>query len=53
MSVRIPQIAWLGLVAGTLAGALEAQVARAPDPNTPRMMVLTFRTAAALSKELV
>ncbi|MES3033998.1 MAG: hypothetical protein V4813_08370 [Gemmatimonadota bacterium] len=24
---------------------LEAQVARAPDPNTPRMMVLTFRSA--------
>ena len=44
MSVRIPQIAWLGLVAGTMSCALEAQVARAPDPNTPRMMVLTFRT---------
>ncbi|MBC7844639.1 MAG: hypothetical protein H7099_20190 [Gemmatimonadaceae bacterium] len=46
MSVRIPQIAWLGLVAGTMSCALEAQVARTPDPNTPRMMVLTFRTAA-------
>lgn len=45
MSVRIPQIAWLGLVAGTMAGALDAQVARQPDPNTPRMMVLTFRSA--------
>ena len=51
MSVRIPQIAWLGLVAGTMAGALDAQVTRAPDPNTPRMMVLTFRTAGALSKD--
>ena len=47
MSVRIPQIAWLGLVAGTMSCALDAQVARTPDPNTPRMMVLTFRTAAA------
>jgi tetratricopeptide (TPR) repeat protein len=46
VSVRIPQIAWLGLVAGTMSCALEAQVARVPDPNTPRMMVLTFRTAA-------
>lgn len=45
MSVRIPQIAWLGLVAGTMTCVLEAQVARAPDPNTPRMMVLTFRSA--------
>ncbi len=45
MSVRIPQIAWLGLVAGTMTSVLEAQVARAPDPNTPRMMVLTFRSA--------
>ena len=45
MSVRIPQIAWLGLVAGTMTCALDAQVARAPDPNTPRMMVLTFRSA--------
>jgi len=45
VSVRIPQIAWLGLVAGTLTGALEAQVARAPDRDTPRMMVLTFRSA--------
>ena len=44
MSVRIPQIAWLGLVAGSMAGAVDAQVARQPDPNTPRMMVLTFRT---------
>ena len=44
MSVRIPQIAWLGLVAGSMAGAVGAQVARQPDPNTPRMMVLTFRT---------
>ncbi len=47
MSVRIPQIAWLGLVAGSMSSGLAAQVARAPDPNTPRMMVLTFRTAAA------
>jgi len=46
VTVRIPQIAWLGFVAGTMTCALEAQVARAPDPNTPRMMVLTFRTAA-------
>ena len=45
MSVRIPQIAWLGLVAGTMTGALGAQVARAPDRDTPRMMVLTFRSA--------
>ena len=45
MSVRIPQIAWLGLVASTVTCVLEAQVARAPDPNTPRMMVLTFRSA--------
>lgn len=45
MSVRIPQLAWLGLVAGSMAGALDAQVARQPDPNTPRMMVLTFRSA--------
>ncbi len=45
MSVRIPQIAWLGLVAGSMACAVNAQVARVPDPNTPRMMVLTFRTA--------
>ncbi len=45
MSVRIPQIAWLGLVASTMTGVVEAQVARAPDPNTPRMMVLTFRSA--------
>lgn len=45
MSVRIPQIAWLGLVAGTMSSVVEAQVPRAPDPNTPRMMVLTFRTA--------
>ncbi len=45
MSVRIPQIAWLGLVAGTMTGALDAQVARAPDRDTPRMMVLTFRSA--------
>jgi len=27
-----------------MAGALDAQVARQPDPNTPRMMVLTFRS---------
>ena len=47
MSVRIPQIAWLGLVAGTMSSAVVAQVPRTPDPNTPRMMVLTFRTAAA------
>ena len=46
MSVRIPQIAWLGLIAGSMSCALNAQVARTPDPNTPRMMVLTFRTAA-------
>ena len=46
MSVRIPQIAWLGLVAGSMSSALVAQVPRTPDPNTPRMMVLTFRTAA-------
>ena len=46
MSVRIPQIAWLGVVAGSMSGALVAQVPRTPDPNTPRMMVLTFRTAA-------
>ena len=45
MTVRIPQIAWLGLVAGSMASALVAQVPRTPDPNTPRMMVLTFRTA--------
>jgi len=45
VSVRIPQLAWLGLVAGSMAGALDAQVARQPDPNTPRMMVLTFRSA--------
>ena len=45
MTVRIPQIAWLGFVAGTMTCALDAQVARAPDPNTPRMMVLTFRSA--------
>jgi tetratricopeptide (TPR) repeat protein len=45
VSVRIPQIAWLGLVAGSMSSGLAAQVARAPDPNTPRMMVLTFRTA--------
>ena len=47
MSVRIPQIAWLCLVAGTMSSAVVAQVPRTPDPNTPRMMVLTFRTAAA------
>ena len=46
MSVRIPQIAWLGFVAGSMSSALVAQVPRTPDPNTPRMMVLTFRTAA-------
>jgi tetratricopeptide (TPR) repeat protein len=46
VSVRIPQIAWLGLVAGTLSGSLKAQIARQPDRDTPRMMVLTFRTAA-------
>ena len=44
MSVRISQIAWFGLVASGMAGAVDAQVARQPDPNTPRMMVLTFRT---------
>ena len=43
MSVRIPQIAWLGLVAGSMTSVLPAQIQRAPDPNTPRMMVLTFR----------
>ena len=46
MSVRISQIAWFGLVASGMAGAVDAQVARQPDPNTPRMMVLTFRTNA-------
>ena len=46
MSVRISQIAWLGLVASGMACAVDAQVARQPDPNTPRMMVLTFRTNA-------
>ena len=46
MSVRISQIAWLGLVASGMAGAVDAQVARQPDPNTPRMMVLTFRSNA-------
>ncbi len=46
MSARIPQIAWLGLVAGSMASVLTAQVQRTPDPNTPRMMVLTFRTAS-------
>ena len=45
MSVRIPQIEWLGFVAGTMTSALHAQATRTPDPNTPRMMVLTFRTA--------
>ena len=46
MSVRILQIAWLGFVAGSMSSALVAQVPRTPDPNTPRMMVLTFRTAS-------
>jgi tetratricopeptide (TPR) repeat protein len=45
VSVRIPQIALVGLAVTSLAAPAQAQVARAPDPNTPRMMVLTFRTA--------
>jgi len=43
VSVRIPQIALLGLMAGTMSVGAFAQVTRTPDPNTPRMMVLTFR----------
>jgi tetratricopeptide (TPR) repeat protein len=47
VNARIPQLALLGFVVAGMAGAANAQVARAPDPNTPRMMVLTFRAAAA------
>ncbi len=45
MSVRIPQVARLGLIAVAMTTALDAQVTRVPDRDTPRMMVLTFRTA--------
>jgi tetratricopeptide (TPR) repeat protein len=46
VNARIPQLAWAGLMVGSLSTVLDAQVQRTPNPDTPRMMVLTFRTAS-------